>query len=266
LTTVLKLGGELLEDAAALDAAARAIVRLASSGPLVVVHGGGRAIDAELRLKGGTPRFADGLRITDAAALDTVVAVLAGRTNTALVAAIGGSGGRAVGLTGADGLIGLSVQAPPLRTASGDLVDLGLVGLPAGTEMVLVTDLLALGYIPVVASIGITGTGTLLNVNADTLAGHFAAGLLATRLLVAGATVGVLDATSRTIAELTPDAIDRMTASGAVHSGMIAKLNACRHALEAGVREVSIVSGRGVEDYLSAPGTRIVKTQSLTSA
>jgi acetylglutamate kinase len=266
MTTVLKLGGELLEDAAALDAAARAIVRLASSGPLVIVHGGGRAIDAELRLKGGEPRFADGLRITDAPALDTVIAVLAGRTNTALVAAIGAGGGRAVGLTGADGQIGLSVQAPPLRTASGDLIDLGLVGQPAGTDMTLVTDLLGLGYIPVVASIGITRTGTLLNVNADTLAGHVAASLPAGRLVIAGTTAGVLDETSRPIAVLTPDAIVGMTASGAAHSGMIAKLNACRQALEAGVQEISIVSGRGVEDYTSAPGTRIVKTQSLTSA
>ena len=79
------------------------------------MHGGGRAIDAELRARGLTPRFADGLRITDAATLDSVVAVLAGRTNTALVAAIGAPGGRAVGLTGADARIGLAVKAAPLR-------------------------------------------------------------------------------------------------------------------------------------------------------
>ena len=93
MATVLKLGGELLEDAAAVRAAAEAVVRLASREPLVVVHGGGRAIDAELRLRGLTPRFADGLRVTDGPTLDTVVSVLAGRTNTALVAAIGASGG-----------------------------------------------------------------------------------------------------------------------------------------------------------------------------
>ena len=90
-------------------------MRLAAAGPLVVVHGGGRAIDAELRARGESPRFVDGLRITDAAALDTVVSVLAGRTNTAFVAAIGAAGGRAVGLTGADGRIGLSRRAAPLH-------------------------------------------------------------------------------------------------------------------------------------------------------
>src|SRR5512141_1999622 len=106
MKTVLKLGGELLDDGAAVAAAARAIVRLAADGPLVVVHGGGRAIDAELKARGESPRFVDGLRITDVAALDAAVAVLAGRNNTALVAASGATGTRAVGLTGADGSLG----------------------------------------------------------------------------------------------------------------------------------------------------------------
>src|SRR3954469_4606260 len=110
MTTVLKLGGELLEDGAAIQSAAAAIARLASTGPLIVVHGGGRAIDAELRARGLEPRFVDGLRVTDPAALDAVVSVLAGRNNTSLVAAIGAGGGRAVGLTGADGFIGRSTR------------------------------------------------------------------------------------------------------------------------------------------------------------
>jgi acetylglutamate kinase len=266
MTTVLKLGGELLEDTEALRTAASAIVRLASNSPLVVVHGGGRAIDAELRRRGETPRFADGLRVTDAAALDVVVSVLAGRTNTALVAAVGACGGRAIGLTGADGLIGLSVPAPPLETTAGERVDLGLVGQPAGTDMILMSDLLRLGYVPIVASIGMSRNGALLNVNADTLAGHFAAALGAGRLIVAGATAGVFDTAGRTIAELTPDDIDAMKASGTAHSGMIAKLAACRGALERGVGEVSIVSGRAVDDYTRAEGTRIVSANARNFA
>src|SRR5919107_1329050 len=128
MTTVLKLGGELLEDTAAMQSAAAAIVALSVSGPLVVVHGGGRAIDAELRARGEVPRFVDGLRVTDAAALDAVVSVLAGRTNTTFVAAIGAAGGRAVGLTGADNLIGRCAPAEPFETVRGEMVDLGFVG------------------------------------------------------------------------------------------------------------------------------------------
>jgi acetylglutamate kinase len=257
MITVLKLGGELLDDAAARQSAAMAIVHLATSGGLVVVHGGGRAIDAELRARGESPRFVDGLRITDAAALDAVVSVLAGRTNTALVAAIGAAGLRAVGLTGADASIGKSVRAGAFTTVAGEQVDLGLVGRPEGTDMSLLTDLVTAGYIPVVASIGVTASGALLNVNADTLAGHLAAALGARRLIIAGATAGVVDAEGATIARLAADAIDSMTASGAAHSGMIAKLAACRHALDGGVDHVSIVGGRGVADYLAARGTRI---------
>lgn len=257
MPTVLKLGGELLEDAKAIGTAAGAIVRLSSRGPLVVVHGGGRAIDAELRARGIAPRFADGLRVTDEATLDTVVAVLAGRTNTALVAAIGALGGRAVGLTGADGRIGLSVKASPLETISGERVDLGRVGEPMGRDVTLATDLLHLGYIPVVASVGVAADGTLLNVNADTFAAHLAATVRARRLIVAGTTAGVLDGGGATIPEIGESDIARLTAAGTAHSGMVAKLTACRHALTGGVSDVSIVAGRGVEDFDTAVGTRV---------
>src|SRR5688500_10857056 len=149
MTTVLKLGGELLEDAAAMEGMALAVHRLASRGRLVVVHGGGRAIDAELRIRGLEPRFVDGLRVTDAAALATVVAVL-GRTKTAFVAAVQAAGARAVGLAGADGGSGLSRKAELFTTTAGDRIDLGLVGQPVDAPVTLLQDLIALGYVPVV--------------------------------------------------------------------------------------------------------------------
>lgn len=257
MLTVLKLGGELLEDRAALHSAAGAIVRLSHREQVVVVHGGGRAIDAELKARGLVPTFVDGLRVTDEPTLDSVLSVLAGRTNTGLVAAIGTAGGRAVGLTGADGRIGLSARAPMFTAVSGDNVDLGLVGQPEGNETTLLRDLVSLHYTPVVASIGVSERGELLNVNADTLAGHLAAVLHANRLIIAGGTVGVLDAANRTIERLTDADIDAMVASGAAHSGMVAKLTACRRALAAGVSDITIVSGRGAQDFGAAPGTRI---------
>ena len=257
MATVLKLGGELLEDAAAIRASAAAIVRLAGREPLVVVHGGGRAIDAELKARGLTPRFADGLRITDVATLESVVAVLAGRTNTALVAAIGALGARAVGLTGADARIGLAVRAAALSTVRGEQVDLGLVGEPRGGDVTLIADLLRLHYVPVIASVGVADDGTLLNVNADTFAAHLAASLGARRLLVAGTTPGVLDGAGSTIAQLTETDVAELMSSGTAHSGMVAKLTACRHALDGGVSQVSIVAGRGVQDFDAAVGTTV---------
>lgn len=257
MITVLKLGGELLEDAEALTGAAEAIVRLSKGGPLVVVHGGGRAIDAELRARGREPRFVDGLRVTDADALDAVICILAGRTNTALVAAVGRAGARAVGLTGADAQLGRSVRAGRLTAVSGEQVDLGLVGQPESGDVSLLHCLLDGGYVPVVASVGVDDGGALLNVNADTLAAHLSAALDAGRLIIAGGTAGVLDGRGQPIARLTPDDIDAMTASGTAHSGMLAKLAACRRALDAGVRSIAIVAGRGVQEFETAVGTRI---------
>jgi len=259
MVTVLKLGGELLDDAAAVRRAATAIVRLAARFQLVVVHGGGRAIDAELRARGEQPSFVDGLRITDAPALDAAVSVLAGRNNTALVAAIGAAGGRAVGLTGADDRLGLSSKAGSFTTVAGQTVDLGLVGQPDGSDASLLTDLLRIGCTPVVASIGVSRDGDLLNVNADTLAAHLAGIIGAGRLIIAGATAGVLDRDGAVIPTLSLDAVDRMIASGEAHSGMVAKLTACRAALRAGVREVAVVGGRAVDDFDAAVGTVIYR-------
>jgi acetylglutamate kinase len=258
MTTVLKLGGELLEDAAAMTAMAGAVARLAMREGVVVVHGGGRAIDAELRLRGLEPRFVDGLRVTDAAALDSVIAVLAGRTNTAFVGALYAAGVRAVGLTGADAGIGLCSKARPFTSAAGERVDLGLVGEPVDAPATLLQDLGALGYVPVIASIGLLPDGGLLNVNADTLAAHLARTLRAARLIIAGGTAGVLDPAGQTIPSITLEEVDAMVSSGEAHSGMVAKLAACRAAVTGGVSDVAIIGGRGVTDFETAAGTRLV--------
>jgi acetylglutamate kinase len=257
LTTVLKLGGELLEDAAAMRVAAGAIATLRDGGPVVVVHGGGRAIDADLKARGKAPHFVDGLRVTDEDTLSTVVAVLAGRINTAFVGALAAAGVKAVGLTGADASLGLSTLAPPLETTSGVTADLGLVGVPQpSAPAVLVTDLLAFGYVPVIASIGVTAGGDLLNVNADTLAAHLAKTIGATQLIIAGKTAGVFDQAGQTCEALDAAQARAMVASGTARDGMVAKLAACLDALDGGVGEVRIVDGRGGH-YSAAPGTTI---------
>ena len=257
---VVKLGGELLEDAEAMRVAANGIAALAANGPVAVVHGGGRAIDADLKARGQSPRFVDGLRVTDAETLNTVVAVLAGRINTAFVAALVSAGLKAVGLTGADAAIGLSTVAPPLQTTTGAVADLGLVGVPrADAPARLLNDLLELGYVPVVASIGLDSSGALLNVNADTLAAHLARAIGASQLIVAGKTAGVFDAAGATCSQLDAGQVRAMVAAGTARDGMVAKLTACLEALDAGVDAVRIVDGRA-GGYESAAGTTISRT------
>jgi acetylglutamate kinase len=243
--TVLKFGGELLEDRPRLQTVVSAISAIARTCPLVVVHGGGKEIDAALRFAGIEKRQVEGLRVTDAATLEVVVSVLAGTINTRFVAALATGGMAAVGLTGADAGCGMVEPAPPHRTVSGDLLDLGRVGIPSGAADVrLLTTLVAGGFVPVIACIGLGGDGRLYNVNADTFAGHLAARLGAARLVIAGTTAGVLDEAGATMAMLDPPGIARLIDGGTATAGMIAKLRACEHALSAGVSEVVIVDGR----------------------
>jgi acetylglutamate kinase len=262
--TVLKLGGELLDDSEAMVRAARSIRAIANDGPVVVVHGGGRAIDADLRARGVAPRFVDGIRVTDAATLDSVIAVLAGRINTGLVAALGAAGVDAVGLTGADGRLALSRVAAPIDASNGETVDPGLVGVPsdAGCPRLL-RDLVVLGYVPVIATIGISAEGALLNVNADVLAAHLARAIGADRLIIAGSTPGVFDASGATCASLDTGAARAMVAAGTARDGMVAKLNAAIAAVDGGVRLVRIVDGRD-GSYASGLGTTIGAVQEVT--
>ncbi|MGH9331467.1 MAG: acetylglutamate kinase [Vicinamibacterales bacterium] len=255
--TVLKIGGELVETDAGLAWIAGQIVQLASTGPLVVVHGGGRSIDAELARRGVAKQAVDGLRITNEATLDAVLCVLAGRVNTRLVAAIGAANGRAVGLTGADAGVGPATKAAPLEATSGASVDLGLVGEPTDGDGVVLSALLGIGVVPVVASIGATADGALLNVNADTFAAGLAASLGAAELIVAGATPGVLDSDQQTIQSLDASSAERLVKAGGARDGMVAKLSAALAATAAGVGLVRIVDGRGPADLDHAAGTTI---------
>jgi acetylglutamate kinase len=243
---VVKFGGELLEDDARLQTVVAALSRVAADRiPLVVVHGGGKEIDAALRASGIEKRQVDGLRISDEATLDVVVSVLAGVVNTRLVAALVRSGVMAVGLTGADGRCGLANPAPPHVTVDGRTVDLGRVGIPSErADMSILASLIGNGFVPVVACIGVGEDGGLYNVNADTFAGHLAARLGAARLVIAGTTAGVLDEAGATLPLIEPSLMDRLIRGGTATAGMIAKLRACEHALAQGVGDVVIVDGR----------------------
>jgi acetylglutamate kinase len=120
--------------------------------------------------------------------------------------------------------------------------------------------------VPVVACIGVGRDGRLFNVNADTFAGHLAARLRARRLLVAGTTPGVLDASGATIEQIDRASIARLVSDGTATAGMIAKLRACDEALACGVDDVVIADGRdpaalvpAARDAAPAGATRLVR-------
>lgn len=251
---VLKLGGELLETAEGRTALALMVRTMPVSRPLAIVHGGGRAIDAELARRGVAPKKVDGIRVTDAPTLDAVVAVLAGTANTELVAALVSAGVRAVGLTGVDAAMGEAKRSP----------EFGLVGDPSDIDPSLVELLMTQGYVPVIASLGIesgpSGAG-VLNVNADVMACRLAAAIGA-ELVIAGTTPGVLDANGATLASLTNADMAALIDAGTATAGMVAKLRACRAALEDGVPSARLVDGRGFGadvNPASLPGTTLTR-------
>jgi acetylglutamate kinase len=250
----MKFGGELLEERAHLATVVSAVAAIVKSGtPVVVVHGGGKEIDAALKAAGIEKRQVDGLRITDDATLEIVVAVLAGSVNTRLVAALNAAGVAGVGLTGADAGCALSTAAPAHRAVDGTTHDLGRVGIPdQGADMRLIETLMTDWFVPVIACLGLGRDGQLLNVNADTLAGYLAARLQAQRLVIAGTTPGVLDGSGATLSTLEPAAIAALIAGGTATAGMIAKLRACEHALAGGVDDVVIVDGRDQDVLIAA--------------
>jgi acetylglutamate kinase len=261
---VLKLGGELLESRLQRERFASLAAVVSGSRPLVVVHGAGRAIDAELARRQIVPRKVDGLRITDAGTLDAVIAVLAGSANTDLVASLVGAGVLAVGLTGVDAGFGRARRSQAHPSTTGAVVDLGLVGDPTQADPSLLQLLVANGYVPVVASLGYLADdqspGQVLNVNADVMACRIAAAFDECDLVIAGATPGVLDEQGRTIPTLDPAGIDALIASGTATAGMVAKLSSCRTALLAGVVSIRLVDGRELDASHGldrAPGTTL---------
>jgi acetylglutamate kinase len=169
-----------------------------------------------------------------------------------------------VGLTGADAGVATMKRAAPITSVAGAKVDLGLVGNPTSNgRPQLLTDLLARGYVPVIACIGSTRDGQLLNVNADTLASHLAGELGAKRLIIAGGTAGVFDEAGQTIDRLDSRGAARLIKTGTANKGMVAKLQACRAALKGGVGDVVIVNGREVSfaELASARGALAGGTQ-----
>jgi acetylglutamate kinase len=265
---VVKLGGELVEAADGRRRIAASLAAIAAGRPLVVVHGGGRAIDTACARLGIVPRKVDGLRVTDDETLEVVVSVLGGLANTELVAALVAHGVPAVGLTGVDAGFGRANRVAPQPAGSGSPVDLGHVGDPVAPDPALVSVLLAHAFVPVVASLGVSSEAEVLNVNADVMACRLAVALAGADLVIAGATSGVLDGTGRTIESLDAAGIDAALADGTATAGMIAKLRACRAALETGVSSIRLVDGRrlsATEGPDAVPGTRLVSEAPLAA-
>ena len=252
--TVIKIGGSTLgsHDTTLMD-----LVELQKKGEnFVAIHGGGKTISEWMEKQGVRPKFVNGLRVTDSQSLDIVVAVLTGVINKSLVASINSLGGRAIGISGADGnMISAEIADP----------ELGYVGKINSVDTAPIEAILEAGYIPVIAPVGIhSGSGhqgKLLNINADTVAGYVSSSINANRMVFLTDVEGVLDSSKRLISRMTKRQADSLVASHVIDGGMIPKMEACIEALLGGAIS-QIIDGRApgaLKDVISGHnlGTRI---------
>ena len=255
---VVKLGGDVLKDPAALDHVAGQLALLHSLGiRLVVVHGGGpQASDLQKRL-GQEPQMVAGRRVTDDAALEAVKMAFAGSLNTDLVAALREHEIQAVGLTGVDGDLLTARRRPPVRVVDDAgverTVDYGNVGDIAGVDPRVLTTLLDGRFVPVVASLAGDADGNVYNVNADTVAETVAVAVRAMKLIFLTAVPGVLrdrNDPSTLVTFADPDDLAGLMASGALAGGMRPKVEACIRAATGGVERTHIIDGRAPDALL----------------
>ncbi len=243
---VIKLGGSLLEDSTRRAQSLRSIADAWNGGEqIVLVHGGGKHIDALLSRLGIAKRTHAGLRITDGETLPVVVGVLAGIVNKMLVSELSALGVRAAGISGADASTLVAARRSP-----SDGVDLGHVGDVRSSDPALIHSLLAARILPVVSSVAIDDAGALLNVNADTAASAIAIAVGASSLTFVTDVPGVLDGSGAVVPLLDARKVRSLIRKNVVTGGMRPKLEAALHALSSGVK--SIVIGEGGTELVAA--------------
>lgn len=237
-TLVIKYGGNAMVNGQLKLAVMNDLVTLTLLGVRVVlVHGGGPAINAMLKKLGIESKFVGGLRYTDAETMAVVQQVLAGQVNKDLVALLKGRG---VGLCGMDG------NTISCRRYS--KADLGFVGEITGISTTLINHLLDDQFIPVVATVGMDPeNGVLYNVNADTAAAAIAVALGAEKLVSMTDITGLLrdkDDDSTLIPEVELSEIEGYKAEGIIAGGMLPKIDGMADAIRRGVNEAVIIDGR----------------------
>ncbi len=236
---VVKYGGHAMTDPEARRGFARDVTLMRAVGiNVIVVHGGGPQIQAALSRMGIESQFKGGMRITDDDTMQVARMVLVGQVNPDIVSLINQAGGRAVGLSGADG------QMLRARRMTLDGEDLGRVG-----EITRVDDnelrlLTRGGFIPVIAPVAVDHEGEPLNVNADLAAAAIAQHTMARKLILMTDVAGVRGPDGEVVQSVNGGIVRDWIDTGVVAGGMIPKLACALDALEGGVHKVHVLDGR----------------------
>jgi len=237
--TLLKVGGAQVKEGANLDRLIDVLIRLIRGRDLIVVHGGGADIAALQQRLGLEPRFVEGLRVTDEDSLWVAEMALSGTVNKRLTARLVTGGVRAIGLSGVDaGLL----RAKRMLHPKGDL---GRVGEITRVEASSLTELLRLGFTPVISPISLGEDGRAYNVNADHAALAIASALRVKEMIFVTDVPGVIiDGT--VLSTLNADSAVQLIERGEITGGMIPKTRSALQALENGVGVVRITDLEGL--------------------
>jgi acetylglutamate kinase len=244
---VLKAGGEAFTSPETAQSLAEQVGILHQVGiRVVLVHGGGpQATELSTRL-GIETRMVDGRRITDEETLRVATMVLNGEINTRIVAKCREVGIPAVGLSGVDaGLIRARKRPPVARAGEAEPIDYGFVGDIESVDVGVLVKQLENDLVPIVSPLSADDKGTLLNVNADTVAAVIAAALGAEKLIVATGAPGILEtlADPRSLISYVDRAgLKRLRDEGRLTDGMLPKVAAIERALAGGVPRVHVIS------------------------
>ena len=244
-TFVLKAGGGALErESTARDLVEQIEVLHQVGIRVVLVHGGGTQSTDLARALGAETRFVEGRRVTDAKALEVATMVLNGAVNTHLLAVCRSVGLPAVGVSGVDAGLIQARKRPPVQVG-GERVDFGFVGDIEGVDPKVLTDLMDAGYVPVVSPLSAAEDGTVLNINADTIASALAVALQAEKLLFLTGAPGILeraDDPGSLVSYTDLAGLRRLKDEGGLLRGMLPKTSAIEAAIQGGVRRVHILS------------------------
>jgi len=253
-TFVVKAGGGVFADPQATRVLMEQIAILHYFGVRVVlVHGGGPQL-TELSAALGVPtRMVDGRRVTDQRSIDVTAMVLNGLINTRVLGMCRDLNIEAVGISGVDAGLVRAHKRPPLLTADGELVDFGFVGDIDAVDTTVLRKLLDNGLMPVVSPLSADESGTLLNINADTVAAAIGAALQAEKLILCTGAPGILGSVDdpRSLISYTDlPGLKRLADEGHIAAGMLPKAKAIEDAIRGGVRRVHVVSYQSPEGIL----------------
>ena len=246
---VIKIGGHAMVNEEILEKTVKDILLLYFVGiKPVVVHGGGPEISEKMEKFGIKPKFVDGLRVTDEDTIEIVEMVLDGKINSKIVSYFIKNGGKAVGMSGKDGLL-VVAKKKKVRKKVGDSeveIDLGYVGETEFVNPQILEILIQNGYIPVISPLAIDLNGNIYNMNADIVAGDIAVALKAKKLIMLTDVDGIYrDKNDKTslISSTTSKELEKMLKEGIIEGGMIPKVESILRALKGGVDKAHIING-----------------------